>query len=124
MRDQINLSAGFANGPGWAGRSVWLAAVLAVALCIPLFRAIAQTTTPPDGASGADRTTLQPMQSAGPDQAAPPITVTLQDALGRAQKNDAQYLATVGDAKSAHEDAPQQPVEILPILPAQASSKL
>jgi outer membrane protein len=116
MRDQIDLGAGFAKGPGWVGRSVWLTAGLAVALCIPLSRAVAQTTTPPDGASGGDRTTVQPMQSPGPDQAAPPITVTLQDALGRAQKYDAQYLAAVGDAKSAHEDRLQARNALLPSL--------
>jgi outer membrane protein TolC len=35
---------------------------------------------------------------------APPLTLTLQDALSRAQVNNPQVLAAVGDAASAHED--------------------
>jgi hypothetical protein len=44
------------------------------------------------------------------------LTLTLQDALARAQKNDAQFLATVTDAKVAHEDVAQAGTAILPSL--------
>ena len=40
-------------------------------------------------------------------QAGPPVTVTLKDAIDRARKNDAQYLAVLGDTRSAHEDRTQ-----------------
>ena len=44
------------------------------------------------------------------------LTLTLQDALAQAQKNDAQFLATVTDAKVAHEDVAQARAAILPSL--------
>jgi outer membrane protein TolC len=44
------------------------------------------------------------------------LTLTLQDALARAQQNDAQFLATVTDAKVAHEDVAQARAAILPSL--------
>src|SRR5260370_11715836 len=44
------------------------------------------------------------------------LTLTLQDALARAQKNDAQFLATVTDAKVAPEDVAQAGTAILPSL--------
>jgi outer membrane protein TolC len=46
-----------------------------------------------------------PLQLEAPSgQAAPPVTVTLQDALGRARQNDAQLLSAITDAKIARED--------------------
>jgi outer membrane protein TolC len=53
--------------------------------------------------------------ASGPLQSAR-LTLTLQDALARAQKNDAQFLATVTDAKVAHEDTAQARAAILPSL--------
>jgi len=53
-------------------------------------------------------------QPPGQGQSAPPILVTLQDALERARKNDAQYLAAVGDAKIAREDRVQARAAMLP----------
>src|SRR5215469_7680754 len=44
------------------------------------------------------------------------LTLTLQDALARAQNNNAQFLATVTDAKVAHEDVAQARTAILPSL--------
>jgi outer membrane protein TolC len=44
------------------------------------------------------------------------LTLTFQDALARAQKNDAPFLATVTDAKVAHEDVTQARAAILPSL--------
>lgn len=43
-----------------------------------------------------------------------PVTVTLQDALARAQKNDAQFLSTVADANLAGEDRVQARAALLP----------
>jgi prophage DNA circulation protein len=47
---------------------------------------------------------------------AAPITLTLQDALARAQKNDAQFLSIVTAAKLAHEDRVQARASLLPGL--------
>src|SRR5262249_29159506 len=44
------------------------------------------------------------------------LTLTLQDALVRARNNDAQFLATVTDAKIAHEDVAQARTAVLPTL--------
>ena len=44
------------------------------------------------------------------------LTLTFRDALARAQKNDAQFLATVTDARVAHEDVAQARAAILPSL--------
>jgi len=47
---------------------------------------------------------------------APPVTITLQDAVERARKNFAQYLATRNDMKIAHEDRIQARASLLPSL--------
>src|ERR1700722_2126983 len=70
----------------------------------------AQTNTSTD----STESTVQLAQPPGPDQSAPIVTVTLQDAIERARKNDAQFLATAGDAKSAHEDRLQARNSMLP----------
>jgi outer membrane protein len=44
------------------------------------------------------------------------LTLTLKDALARAQKNDAQFLATITAAELAHEDVAQAGTAILPSL--------
>ncbi len=56
-----------------------------------------------------------------PRQAGPPATITLKDALDRARKNDAQYLASVGDTKSAHEDRVQARNGMLPSVSDQTT---
>lgn len=43
-----------------------------------------------------------------------PVTITLQDALERAQKNDVQYLSTVTNARLSHEDRLQARASLLP----------
>ena len=55
---------------------------------------------------------------AQPQLAAPagPITLTLKDALALAQKNDPQFLAALGDATVALEDARQARASIYPSL--------
>ncbi len=45
-----------------------------------------------------------------------PVTLTLQDALARAQKNAPQFLAALNDARSAHEDALQARAANFPSL--------
>jgi outer membrane protein TolC len=60
--------------------------------------------------------TVQLMHPPGPDQSGAPVTVTLKDAIERAQKNDAQFLAATTDAKDAHEDRVQAKAALLPSL--------
>jgi outer membrane protein TolC len=61
---------------------------------------------------------VQLVQPSGQGQAGPPITVTLQDALERARKNDAQFLGAVSDARSAGEDRIQARAALLPSVHA------
>jgi outer membrane protein TolC len=83
---------------------------LSAALGLMSLRCAAQTNAPSTG----QESTVQLAQPSGPDQSAAPITVTLQDAIQRAQKNDAQFLATTSDAKSAREDRLQARNVLLP----------
>src|ERR1035437_7557408 len=88
------------NGAASVKRSTFLAIGMMVAFTVPHSQAVAQTTAP----AGTTESPVQLVQPSGPGQSAPPITMTLQDALERARKNDAQFLSAVSDAKSAHED--------------------
>ncbi|HEY4051537.1 MAG TPA: TolC family protein [Acidobacteriaceae bacterium] len=45
---------------------------------------------------------------------APPVTITLQDAIERARKNYAQYITSLNDTKIAHEDRVQARAALLP----------
>jgi outer membrane protein TolC len=95
-------------------RSVAWCAVLSAmgvvaAFSVPLPSASAQAAPPASQDAPASL-----MQPSGPGQTAPPLTVTLQDALQRAQKNSADFLAVVSDGKSAHEDIVQARAERLP----------
>jgi outer membrane protein TolC len=91
-------------------RAVSTAFVFAVILSALLPHAVAQTTAPP----AAQQPPVQLMQPPGPGQTAPPPTITLQDALQRAQKNNAEFLSVVADGRSAHEDVLQARDERLP----------
>src|SRR5260370_2034378 len=73
-----------------------------VASLLPLY---AQNYEP----SGQRQTTFGSAQSAR-------LALTLQDALARAQKNDAQFIAAVTDGKCAHEDVAKAGTAILPSL--------
>ena len=53
-------------------------------------------------------------QPAGSGQSAPPVTITLQDALERARKIDAQYLSAQTDVSLAREDRVQARAALLP----------
>jgi outer membrane protein TolC len=59
---------------------------------------------------------VQLVQPTGPNQATPPITITLQDAIERARKYDAQFQGVLLDAKSAKEDRLQARNAILPTI--------
>jgi outer membrane protein len=80
---------------------------------LPL-RVDAQAAPPQTGAES----TIQLLQPPAQGQATPPITITLQDALERARKNDPGYLSAVLDAKNAHEDSLQARNALLPTVTA------
>jgi outer membrane protein TolC len=87
---------------------------LAVALILPMSKAAAQATSPsPSGESD-----VQLLQPSGPGQAAPPTTITLQDALERARKLDPTLLGATSDARSAREDRLQARNAMLPAITA------
>jgi outer membrane protein TolC len=96
-------------------RRLSIGTVVGVGLCaLTLSSTFAQTPAAPAEANAAP---LQLMQPSVPGQAsAPPVTITLQDALQRAQKNSAEFLAVVSDGRSAHEDVVQARAERLPQL--------
>jgi outer membrane protein len=56
------------------------------------------------------------VQPPGSAQSAGPVLVSLQDALDRARKNDAQFLAAQGDARIAREDRVQARSAMLPSI--------
>ena len=74
---------------------------------------VAAQAPPP---STAPESSVQLVQPTG--QSVPPITVTLQDALERARKNDPLFLSAISDAKSAHEDRIQARAALLPTISA------
>src|SRR6266852_3225836 len=94
----------------FAGRFTILAVGLVLVFSIWLPPAAAQATSPSTPAEQG----VQLVQPSGQGQSGPPITVTLQDALERARKNDAQFLGAVSDAKSAGEDRVQARAALLP----------
>jgi outer membrane protein TolC len=83
---------------------------LTVAFCMWPSQATAQANPP----SPMGEPQVQLAQPPGPGQSAPPITLTLKDALERASKNDATFLGAVSDAKNAHEDRVQAKAALLP----------
>jgi outer membrane protein TolC len=87
---------------------------LALALLLPLSKISAQTAAP----ANSGEAQVQVVQPPAQGQAAPPITLTLKDALDRAQKLDALYLGAVSDAKSAVEDRLQARNAMLPTITA------
>ncbi len=67
---------------------------------------------------------VQLKQPAGPHNEAAPVTITLQDAIARARKNDAQFQSVLYDAKSAKEDRVQARNAILPNISATTQALL
>ncbi len=94
----------------FAGRFTILAVGLVLVFSVWLPPTAAQATSPSTPAEQG----VQLVQPSGQGQSGPPITVTLQDALERARKNDAQFLGAVSDAKSAGEDRVQARAALLP----------
>lgn len=82
--------------------------------------AAAQTADPPS----SRLTGVGPERPVEPGQSAPHITITLADALQRAQKNDAHYSAALTDAKIAREDYVQARAAGLPSVSMVMSSLL
>jgi outer membrane protein TolC len=69
--------------------------------------------TQPPGYAG-----VQFVQPSRPDNTAPPVTVTLQDALDRARHLDTQFLTVQTEAKISHEDRVQARNAMLPQVSA------
>ena len=67
---------------------------------------------------------MQLAQPIEPGQTSPHLTITLEDALARAEKNDAQYSAAVTDAKMAKEDHVQMRAAGLPSLGLETAALL
>ena len=80
--------------------------VVAVVVLLAAWRASAQ-----DVPAGPP---LQLVRPEGPS--APPVVVTLRDALERAKENDAQFRSTAADAEIAREDRSQTKSSALPAL--------
>src|ERR1051326_918897 len=77
-----------------------------------LIAAAASAQTP-----AAPATVELPVQLATPSgSAAPPVTLTLRDAIERARRNDAQALSAISDAKVAHEDRNIARAALLPSI--------
>ena len=105
----------------WRAFSATLAVLLALltASLSPTPGAAQSADSPSSVASG-----VQLAQPVEPGQASPHLTITLQDALDRAEKKDAQYSAAVTDAKIAKEDHVQARAAGLPSLGLQTSALL
>jgi len=84
--------------------------LVALALTMALLPARAQ------GQESAPRaeSTVQLVQPSATGPAGALVTITLQDALERARKNGAQFLAAATDARNAHEDRVQARAALLP----------
>jgi outer membrane protein TolC len=74
-----------------------------------------------DSAAGTGLPLVQPVEAG---QALPHLTVTLADALERAEKNDAQYAAAASNAKIAREDRVQMRAAGLPSVSLQTAALL
>jgi len=92
--------------------------ILAAGLIL-LFGALpAQLAAQENAPSKETESSVQLLQPPTQGQPTPPITITLQDALERARKNDPTYLSAVSDAKSASEDRLQARNALLPNITA------
>jgi len=121
---------GMASQPGRTGpccrirRRACIAVIASVAaLLIALFSPPAGTAQTADSHQ-AGETGLQLAQPIDPGRASPHVTITLADALDRAEKNDAPYSQALTDAKIAKEDRVQMRAAGLPSLGLQTSTLL
>jgi hypothetical protein len=62
--------------------------------------AVQAQTAPPQGAPEAPVQLVYPPKPA--EQTGPPVTITLADALQRAQKNNAEFLGSLSEIGRAH----------------------
>ena len=76
----------------------------------------AQTAAPSPQDQPAEQPPVQLVQPQGPNQATPPVAITLQDAIERARKVDAQFQSVLMASKSADEDRVQARNAILPSI--------
>ena len=97
------------------GPLIVLVACVALALAVAP-RSRAQTTAALVQDQPATEKPVQLVQPQGPDQATPPVAITLGDAIERARKVDAQFQSALTAAKSAQEDRLQARNAILPSL--------
>ncbi len=95
--------------PSGAFRTFMVTIFAALLPCAP--RASSQDQPTPGNAAPSVQLARPP---GGPAPAAGPALITLHDAIDLARKNDAQYLAALGDAKTAHEDGVQARAAMLP----------
>jgi len=115
IRIHVSSKSGFRESVRLFG-GLW-ALIGVLALATP---AAAQKTDSTSRTEGG----LPLVQPVEPGQASPHITITLQDALDRAEKNDAQYSAVLTDAKMAKEDREQARAAGLPSVGMQTSALL
>ncbi|MFZ3216018.1 MAG: TolC family protein [Candidatus Acidiferrales bacterium] len=101
---------------GSAQHSLLLAACVTLAAAGAALPASAQTVSAVVQDQSTGEAQVQLLQPQGPNNSTPPVTVTLQDAIERARKNDAQFLAAVSEAKSSREDRLQARNAILPTV--------
>lgn len=97
----------------------WRALVLNVALggVLAASASIAQSSQAQqshDAQSQENNPQVQLAEAPSANQSGPPLTITLQDAIERARKNDAQFRAALSEVRSAHEDRIQARNAILP----------
>jgi outer membrane protein TolC len=90
-------------------RGISLGAALLFLLSASAWKAFGQTEEPSEPPSS-----LQFVHPAGAGQTAPPVTLTLHDALEQARKYDLTYASAMTDAKLAHEDRVQGRAAHLP----------
>ncbi len=109
------------HGSEWAGgingfvyRVILFATGVILAIAGVAFQTRAQETSPSAGHQPTREAQAKLLQPPGANNATAPVTITLQDAIERARKNDVQFLAAVNGAKSAHEDRLQARNGILP----------
>lgn len=65
---------------------------------------------------GQENDTVELVQPSGPNQAKPPVVITLHDAIEQARKVDSHFQSAVTDARLAHEDRTQARNAILPSI--------
>jgi outer membrane protein len=98
----------------FVNRFAMVAAGLILLYSLLPLQLVAQGNAPSTGTESSVQLLQPPTQG----QPTPPITVTLQDALERARKNDPLFLSAISDAKSAQEDRVQARAGLLPTISA------